>query len=52
LWQTITVPFDRFASHGVAVALDVGRLRRLALVGTGLAFHADLAIGGAALYGL
>ena len=43
-WQTLQLPFSRFAAHRTEIPLDLRRLRRLGLVAIGRAFAADLAL--------
>ncbi len=49
-WQTIELPFERFAPYRLDVPLDVARLRRIGLVAIGRAFHADLAVSALGFY--
>lgn len=43
-WQVIELPLDRFEAVATARALDLGRLRSVALVAYGEAFEADIAL--------
>ncbi len=45
-WQTIQLPFDRFAPYRTDVPLDIRRLRRIGVVAIGRAFEAGLSLGG------
>jgi hypothetical protein len=49
-WQTLRLPFRAFTPHRTSAPLDLSKLRRIALVAIGKAFHADVCLGGVALY--
>jgi adhesin HecA-like repeat protein len=49
-WGEIRLPFASFEPYRLTEPLDVCQLRRLGLVATGRAFHADLAVSAVGLY--
>ncbi|MGI9463997.1 MAG: CIA30 family protein [Aestuariivirgaceae bacterium] len=49
-WQTIELPFARFAPYRLKTPPDVTRLRRLGLVAIGRAFTADLNVSEIGFY--
>ncbi len=49
-WQTIRLPWDKFAPNGLTAPLDTSRLQRFGLLGWMRDFQADLAVGRVSLY--
>ena len=49
-WRTINLPFTAFQRSGGRGPMDTNHLQRLALVGIGRDFRADLALASVALY--
>ena len=49
-WQTIDLPFKSFVPYRLRSALDISRLRRLAVVAIGREFQADVAVAEIAFY--
>jgi hypothetical protein len=49
-WQTVRLPFARFAPNDLTAPLDRGRLQRIALLGWMRDFEADLALAELSLY--
>ena len=49
-WQTVRLPFDAFSPHRTSAPLNLSRLKRIGLVAIGKPFHADVCLGGVALY--
>lgn len=49
-WRTIDLPFKSFVPYRLLAPLDTARLRRVALVGVGRNFQADLAISELGFY--
>ena len=50
-WEPLRFAFADFKPHRTDAALDIRHLRRVGLVGSGRAFHADLAIAGLRFFG-
>lgn len=49
-WERHLLPFTAFKPYRTALPFDPARLRRIAIVAIGRAFHADVALGGLWLY--
>lgn len=49
-WQTIRLPFVKFAPHRIELPLDAARLRRIGIAAIGRAFSADIALARIAFY--
>ena len=49
-WQTIQLPFDRFAPYRTDIPLDARHLRRIGVVAIGRAFSADLSLSALRYY--
>lgn len=49
-WTTVDLPFDRFTPQSLGQSLDPSRLTRVAVVGSGRAFAADVAVARIELY--
>ena len=49
-WQTIQLPFGRFAPYRTDIPLDTRQLRRIGVVAIGRTFSADLSLGALRYY--
>jgi hypothetical protein len=49
-WQTIEVPFERFAPYKTGIPLSLSGLKRIGIVAIGRDFDADIAIGEISFY--
>jgi len=49
-WQTIEVPFSSFLPYKTSKRLDIGKLKRLGIVGIGRNFNADICVAGVQFY--
>jgi hypothetical protein len=49
-WQTVDIPFEAFSPHKISGQLNVGKLKRIAIVAIGRDFDADVSVAEIGFY--